>query len=225
MASTLLLKAESEPAVAQPLADAAFAFDVPLADLTLRAGADGAKARVHRGTLGLHSRVFLEALTVPASPPEELPLPGKSIDDLKLLTAFMYPRRSRDESFTASSIVRFCELGREYDMPELLGACDDWLQTHAATLVLSPTVSPKQATPFLKLMQLAHDFNFTRFFELGMTSWAEYNSKQQALEACSEEARHLHSEVLFRLLSSACKQNQIRQINQSQLCGRCSRYY
>jgi hypothetical protein len=215
----MVSKAESKPVVAQPLADAVFTFDVPLADLTLRAGTDGATVRVHRGTLGLHSRVFLEALTAPASPPEELPLPGKSINDLKLLTAYMYPRRSRDETFSASSIGRFCELGREYDMTELLAAAGEWLNARAADLVLSPSVSPQHVTPFLKLMQLAHDFNFPRFFELGMTSWAEYSSKQQALEACAEAARHLDSEVLFRLLSSACKhfQSEIRQARENYL--------
>ena len=105
-------------------------------DLTLRAGTDGATARVHRGIVVFQSRVFLDALSAPDSPPEELSLPGKDAEDLRMLVAFMYPRRARTETFTADCIVRFCELGREYDMPELLAAGGDWLNTHLQQLVL-----------------------------------------------------------------------------------------
>ena len=89
----------------QPAQQPARSFEMPLADVTLRAGADRATARVHRGVLGVHSRIFLEALTLTDSPPDELPLPGKTAADLALLTAFMYPRRSRDEGFTRNCIA------------------------------------------------------------------------------------------------------------------------
>lgn len=61
----------------------------PLTDITLRAEADGATARVHRGVLACHSRVLKEALE---STPETdvLPLPGKSGVELDTLTAWMY---------------------------------------------------------------------------------------------------------------------------------------
>lgn len=79
-------------------------FQAPFADLTLRAGADGATARVHRGVVAFQSRVFLDALSAADAPPEELPLPSKSADDLKLLTAFMYPRWSRTETFAGDTV-------------------------------------------------------------------------------------------------------------------------
>ncbi len=58
------------------------------ADLTLRAGADGATARVHRGVLAAHSRVFREALA--ATSDDILPLPGKSKAELDVLVAWLY---------------------------------------------------------------------------------------------------------------------------------------
>jgi hypothetical protein len=196
-------------------------FDVPLADLTLRAGTDGATARVHRGVLGLHSRVLLEALTTPASPPEELPLPGKNAADLKLLTAFMYPRRSRDETFSASSIGRFCEHGREYDMGELLVAAEDWLHSQHGALMIPASViagdasSVQRASTFLKLMQLAHDFDFSRFFELCITAWTNCQTKSVVLKECAEDVSRLDSAVLVRLLTASCG---------SQTCARCRSY-
>jgi hypothetical protein len=61
----------------------------PLADVTLRAEADGATARAHRGVLATHSRVLKEALlSTPHA--EALPLPGKRGAELDVLTAWMY---------------------------------------------------------------------------------------------------------------------------------------
>ena len=183
-------------------------FEAPFADLTLRAGADGATARVHRGIVVFQSRVFLDALSAPDSPPEELSLPGKSAEDLRMLVAFMYPRRARTETFTADCIVRFCEIGREYDMPELLAAGGDWLNAHLQQLVLPYAASlagpnkQEKASRFLKLMQFAHDFRFDHFFELGMKAWANCKWKSDVLRLCAEEARRLDGEVLFRMLAS-----------------------
>jgi hypothetical protein len=208
-------------------------FEVPFPDVTLRAEADGATVRLHRGELGFHSRVFLQALTLTDSPPDELPLPGKTASDLALLTAFMYPRRSRDEGFTCGCIARFAELGREYDMPELLAAVDDWLAAHAAELVL-PTdgvAIPQNAgrvAQFLKLLQLAHDFKFSRFFELGIASWSQSAERRAVLEKGANEARKLDSKVLFRLLSAVCEQEprcrhcHSRNINHG-YCSNCGR--
>jgi hypothetical protein len=185
-------------------------FERPFADLTLRAVADGATARVHRGIVAFHSRVFSNALTTPDSPPDELPLPGKDASDLRMLVAYMYPRRSRTETFTAKgaqpSIVRFCELSREWDMPELLAAAGEWLDAHAQQLVLPQIAvagSNKQAkaSRFLTLLQCAHDFGFSHFFELGMTSWTKCLWKSDVLKLCAEEARRLDGEILFRMLA------------------------
>ena len=188
---------------------------MPFADVTLRAGADGASARVHRGVLGFYSRIFLDVLTAPASSVEELPLPGKTAEDLRMLVTFMYPCRSRDEHFTGDNFVRICELGREYDMPELLTAAHEWLVAHADELVLSAPrlrrslllhppqqVSEKHGVQFLKLMQYAHEFHVGDFFEIGVESWAQYPMKHELLKAGAEVARHLDSEVLFQLLST-----------------------
>ena len=210
-------------------AKSALHAELPLTDLTLRAGLDGETVRVHRGVLGLHSRILLNALTTSNPPPEELPLPGKSISDLRLLTAFMYPRRSRDESFSVDCITRVCELGREYDMPELLAAADDWLAAHAAELVLPQTVTPtvpafkEKASQSLKLLQLAHDFQFTRFFELVIASWASSPSKALVLKECANVAQQLDSKVLLRLLSSAV--SQIPSVTGNRRCHYCSSAY
>ena len=136
----------------EPVQQPARSFELPLTDVTLRAGADGATVRVHRGELGLHSRIFLELLTKTESPVDALPLPGKTGEDLALLTAFMYPRRSRDEGFKRNNISRLCEMGREYDMQELLAAIDDWLVVHAAELMLpaSGGAAPQQAGTVLQ---------------------------------------------------------------------------
>jgi len=201
------------PNMAAPLAETKpaktlCAFDSLFTDLTLRAGTDGATARVHRGIVGQHSHVFLDALTAPALTPEELPLPGKSAADLKLLTAFMYPRRSRDETFSVSNLANFCELGREYDMRELLIVVDDWLVAHGAELMplaistYKDVASKEKASQFLKLMLLAHEFELRRFFEFGLAWWALCTSNHNLLEACSSEARALPSEVMFRMLKS-----------------------
>ena len=197
--------------VTEPVQQPARSFELPLTDVTLRAGADGATVRVHRGELGLHSRIFLELLTKTESPVDALPLPGKTGEDLALLTAFMYPRRSRDEGFTRNNISRLCEMGREYDMPELLAAIDDWLVVHAAELMLpaSGGAAPQQAehmAQFFKLMQIAHDFKFSRFFELGIASWSQCSGKRAVLEKYADDVRRLDSKVLFRLLSSVCAQ-------------------
>jgi hypothetical protein len=61
----------------------------PFTDLTLRAEADGAEARVHRGLLATHSRVFAQALQTGA-PADVLPLPGKRAEELALLVAWLY---------------------------------------------------------------------------------------------------------------------------------------
>ncbi len=89
-------------------AASAHVFETPFADLTLRAVADGSTARVHRGIVAFHSRVFSNALTTPDSPPDELPLPGKDASDLRMLVAYMYPRRSRTETFTAKGAQPRC---------------------------------------------------------------------------------------------------------------------
>jgi hypothetical protein len=51
-------------------------------------------------------------------------------------------------------------------------------------------------------MQLAHDFRFTRFFELGVTSWKNCSWKSDVVSLCAEEARRLDGEILFRLLAA-----------------------
>jgi hypothetical protein len=61
----------------------------PLADVTLRAEVDGASARVHRGVLATHSRVFKEALLSTAHA-DVLPLPGKNGAQLDALVAWLY---------------------------------------------------------------------------------------------------------------------------------------
>ena len=216
-------------AMAAPLAEPARLVELPLTDLTLRAGADGATVRVHRGELGLHSRVFLEVLTTIDPPPDELPLPGKTAADLALLTAFMYPRRSRDEGFTRDSIARLCELGREYNMPELLVAADDWLAAHYAELVLpaSGATTPQNAervAQFFGLLQLAHDFKFSRFFEQCIASWSQCSGKRAVLDKFADGARNLDSEVLFRMLSSVCEleASRCRSCHRPISSGRCS---
>jgi len=61
----------------------------PLADIMLRADADGTTALVHRGVLCSYSRVFREALlSTPVT--EVLPLPGTHGAELDVLTAWIY---------------------------------------------------------------------------------------------------------------------------------------
>ena len=210
-------------------------FEVPFADITLRAGADGATVRLHRGELALHSGILSDLLSTAEPPPDEIPLPGKSASDLALLTAFMYPRRSRDEGFTSNNIIRLCELGREYDMPELLAAGDDWLAAYAAELVLPGSGQPEpqnvdRIPRFFKLLQLAHDCHFSRFLELGIASWAQCSGKRVVLEKYSEDVHRLGNEVLFRLLSSACNasccrycSSSVHMYTQCSNCGKRSR--
>ena len=218
---SIFLPSEMAAPLTEPAPQPARSFELPFTDVTLRAGADGATVRVHRGELGFHSRFFLEVLSTTETPLDELPLPGKTGEDLALLTAFMYPRRSRDESFTGKSIGRLCELGREYDMPELLVAADDWLTAHANDLVLpangafAPQTAERMAQ-FFKLMQIAYDFKFSRFVELCIGSWAQCTGKHAVLERYAGDARRLDSEVLFRLLSSVCEQ--------TSPCRHCNNY-
>ena len=68
-------------------------------DLTLRAGADGSTARVHRGVVAAFSRVLGDVLG--ATECDQLPLPGKNKAELDLLVAWLY----RQEQLT---VVRIC---------------------------------------------------------------------------------------------------------------------
>jgi hypothetical protein len=65
--------------------------ELPFTDVTLRAEADGATARVHRGVLAAHSPVLLEALVGTGT--DVIPLPGKSKAELDLLVAWIYRRK------------------------------------------------------------------------------------------------------------------------------------
>ena len=58
------------------------------ADLTLRAGQDGATVLVHRGVLCVHSRVFSELLN--ATPADDIALSGRTKADLELLVSWLY---------------------------------------------------------------------------------------------------------------------------------------
>ena len=68
-------------------------LNLPYADITLRAEADGATARAHRGVLALHSRVFAAAFAAGTS--EECVLLRKTGADLRLLLGWLY----RGENF------------------------------------------------------------------------------------------------------------------------------
>jgi hypothetical protein len=68
---------------------------MPLADLTLRAEADGACARVHRGVLAYHSRV-IDKLLRDTPTTHTIVLLGKSKAELELLVAWLY----RNEQFS-----------------------------------------------------------------------------------------------------------------------------
>ena len=68
-------------------------------DLTLRAGADGSTARVHRGVMAAFSRVLGDVLG--ATECDELPLPGKTKAQLDLLVAWFY----RQERFSMVRIT------------------------------------------------------------------------------------------------------------------------
>jgi hypothetical protein len=63
---------------------------MPFADLRLRAEADGASARVHRGLLAACSPVFETALREAPAGTEEIMLLGKSKAELDLLVAWLY---------------------------------------------------------------------------------------------------------------------------------------
>jgi hypothetical protein len=63
---------------------------MPFADLTLRAEADGATARVHRGVLATFSPVFEAALRAAPADAREMVLVGKSKAELDLLVAWLY---------------------------------------------------------------------------------------------------------------------------------------
>jgi hypothetical protein len=64
--------------------------ELPFADLTLRAEADGATARVHRGVLAACSHVFETALREAPADAREMLLLGKSKAELDLLVAWLY---------------------------------------------------------------------------------------------------------------------------------------
>ncbi len=68
---------------------------MPLADLTLRAEADGACARVHRGVLAYHSRV-IDKLLRDTPTTDTMVLLGKGKAELDLLVAWLY----RNEQFS-----------------------------------------------------------------------------------------------------------------------------
>ena len=67
-------------------------------DLTLRAGADGSTARVHRGMVAAFLRVLEDVLG--ATEDDELPLLGKSKAQLDVLVAWLY----RHERFSMVSV-------------------------------------------------------------------------------------------------------------------------
>ena len=71
----------------------------PFADLTLRAGVDGATVRVHRGVVATYSRVLREVLM--STNDDTLTLPGKGADEVKLLVAWLY--RAEKTMFTRVS--------------------------------------------------------------------------------------------------------------------------
>ena len=74
---------------------------------------------------------------------------------------------------------------------------------------------PSKQAQFFKLMQIAHDFKFSRFFELGIASWSQCSGKRAVLEKYADDVRRLDSKVLFRLLSAVCEQEALR-------CRNCS---
>ncbi len=81
---------QQQDAAAAPADEAAKAKEMPFADLTLRAEADGATARVHRGVLATFSPVFEAALREAPEDAREMVLVGKSKAELDLLVDWLY---------------------------------------------------------------------------------------------------------------------------------------
>ena len=195
-------------------------FEAPSANVTLRAGADGATATVPSHVLAQLARVFADALTLPSEQPAEVPLPGTTREDLDLLLWLMPPASSLPPDVLSAhyasrlspdNIARVCELAREYDMPAPLAAADEWLAVHASELgPPAPWVNDlapahvQRATAFLKWMQLAHELQLTRFLQQGLALWQAYPFKAAVLKACADDARRMDGALLFRMMAAGC---------------------
>ena len=81
------------------------------ADVTLRAGEDGAEMRVHATYLMELSGVFAGLLSGDVALKDNvIPLPGKTVTELKLLCSFLCPTHSRFELVTLDNADAFCKM-------------------------------------------------------------------------------------------------------------------
>ena len=106
------------------------------ADVTLRAGEDGAEMRVHASYLMELSGVFAGLLSGDVALKDNvIPLPGMTAKELKLLCSFLCPTHSRFELVTLDNADTFCRMAQEYDMPRMLDTVEEGLVLQAEQLL------------------------------------------------------------------------------------------
>ena len=214
-------------------------------DMKLIAKGDGTAVKVHRGVLAAHSRIFREVLTSceegTALVHYEYPLEHKTKEDLDILLAYLYPRSSRAEKFSISTISRLLEMSREYDMPGAMAEAEKWLIANQE--VTSPVTVPdwlasgsappsprvltaeNAAQRFVRFIVLADEYKLTQFYEQCLKTWTanlSFVSFQTMLQ--HGDGVKLPSNVLLDLITRGFS-GKNRATGQGQYCQYCHRYY